>query len=101
MSENEAKDRGQARARGRREKRRREMVPEISAVEVETAEESPKRPPVRRVARRIVEALPVVSDREAVLAANALFYRAVEHRDLAAMRETWAKVPHARCIHPG
>lgn len=41
------------------------------------------------------------SDREAVLAANAMFYRAFEVRDIELMGQLWANGPHVRCIHPG
>lgn len=45
---------------------------------------------------------PVVeSDREQVLAANAMFYRAFEVRDIDLMGQLWANAPHVRCIHPG
>lgn len=36
-----------------------------------------------------------------MLAANAMFYRAFEVRDLDAMGEVWAREPYVRCIHPG
>ena len=97
MSENESKDR----ARGRRDKRRREseIVEEAAApLAVVPTEPAPKR--ARRSAPRR-EPEPVVSDREAVLAANAVFYRSIEQRDITGIGETFAKVPHARCIHPG
>ena len=41
------------------------------------------------------------SDREAVLSANAMFYRAFEVRDIELMGQLWANAPHVRCIHPG
>jgi ketosteroid isomerase-like protein len=91
MSENESKDRSQAKARARREKRRRE-----------TESRAPRT--ATRGAARVVSVAtvaPAVSDREAVLAANAMFYRAFELRDADAMGDCWAKVPYARCIHPG
>ena len=45
---------------------------------------------------------PVVeSDREQVLAANSMFYRAFEVRDIDLMGQLWANAPHVRCIHPG
>ena len=97
MSENEQKDRGQAKARARRERRRREPV-EVAPLEVVPESE----PVAKRTSRRAQRPQPApISDREAVLGANALFYRAIEQRDVDAIREIWAKVPHARCIHPG
>jgi ketosteroid isomerase-like protein len=41
------------------------------------------------------------SDREAVLAANAMFYRSFEVGDLELMGQLWANTPYVRCIHPG
>ncbi len=106
MSENEAKDRAPGKGRARREKRR-PAVPEVRAVDVIPAPHVVPDPPVRRSAarrapppeKREPEIAP--TDREAVLAANALFYRAFENRDFEGMKATWAKVPYARCIHPG
>ncbi|HEY0469497.1 MAG TPA: nuclear transport factor 2 family protein, partial [Polyangiaceae bacterium] len=37
----------------------------------------------------------------AVLAANALFYRAFNERDSAAMGELWAARSPVACLHPG
>jgi len=88
--------------RSRREKRRREE-PAARDIAVAPAPEPEvtRKPPVRARGAAKVPAAPAVSDREAVLAANALFYRAFELRDAEAMGDVWAKVPHARCIHPG
>ena len=85
MSEDEARDRP-PKPRARREKRRRE-APEVATASLSSERNSPEPVPI--------------SDREAVLGANAVFYRAIEQQDRAAMGECWAKVPHARCIHPG
>ncbi|CAI5461634.1 unnamed protein product [Closterium sp. Yama58-4] len=42
------------------------------------------------------------SDNEAaVIAANALFYRAFGSADLRLMRRVWARGEHLQCIHPG
>ncbi|CAI6009333.1 unnamed protein product [Closterium sp. NIES-65] len=42
------------------------------------------------------------SDNEAaVIAANALFYRAFGAADLRLMRRVWARGEHVQCIHPG
>lgn len=40
-------------------------------------------------------------DEEAVLAANAAFYRAFAARDLKAMDRLWARRVPVACIHPG
>ena len=40
-------------------------------------------------------------DEEAVLAANAAFYRAFATRDVAAMEALWARETPVACIHPG
>jgi len=40
-------------------------------------------------------------EEDAVLAANAAFYRAFEKRDVAAMEELWASRSAVACIHPG
>ncbi len=75
MSENESKDRANARANARK---------------------------ARRAATKKTAAAPAkVSEREAVLAANAMFYRAFEVGDVDAMGEVWAREPYVRCIHPG
>lgn len=87
MSENEGKDRAARRAR----QKQRRVAQEQPATAAAVVENVPPRPP-RRTA---------TSDREAVLAVNAMFYRAFETRDIEAMAELWAKVPHVRCIHPG
>ncbi|MGH7126405.1 MAG: nuclear transport factor 2 family protein [Stellaceae bacterium] len=89
MSENETREK----PRARREKRRREEPAAVADVV-----ESPA--PAKKTRARAKPA-PAVSEREEVLAANAVFYRAAETRDIEAMGDTWAKVPHTRCIHPG
>lgn len=40
-------------------------------------------------------------DTDAVVEANALFYRALSALDLDAMREVWHTVAQAVCVHPG
>lgn len=52
-------------------------------------------------ASRARKAAPVESDRESVLSANAMFYRAFEVRDIELMGQLWANTPYVRCIHPG
>lgn len=42
-----------------------------------------------------------MSDEEAVLAANAEFYRAFAAREFAAMDALWARETPVACIHPG
>jgi ketosteroid isomerase-like protein len=42
-----------------------------------------------------------MDERDALLAANADFYRAVETLDLAAMDKLWVHEPWVRCVHPG
>ena len=42
-----------------------------------------------------------MTDTEAVLAANAAFYRAIEALDDAAMAACWTRTPADTCIHPG
>src|SRR5262245_24619647 len=44
---------------------------------------------------------PMSPDEEAVLAANAAFYRAFATRDVAAMEALWARATPVACIHPG
>jgi ketosteroid isomerase-like protein len=39
--------------------------------------------------------------REAVLAANAAFYRAFESLDLTCMEDVWLRAAHVKCVHPG
>lgn len=102
MSESEDKEK----ARARREKRRRDD-PQTD-VELAPASAPAKKASRPRTGRarastngRASPKLGALSDREAVLAANAVFYRALESKDADAMAETWARVPHARCIHPG
>src|SRR5579859_2949019 len=82
MSENEAKERAKPR-------KRRRPAPAPVATHVARLPEVTRRPPIGR------------SEREAVLALNAMFYRAFEVRDSDAMGEIWAHQPYVRCIHPG
>ncbi len=42
-----------------------------------------------------------MSDLDAVLFANEVFYRAFADRDMAAMEDMWAKTLPVCCIHPG
>src|SRR5262249_1942229 len=42
-----------------------------------------------------------MDDREAVLAANAAFYRAFESLNLARMEDVWLRAAHVKCVHPG
>ena len=66
------------------------------------AESRPAVPAPRAPQARGARKAPVVeSDREAVLSANAMFYRAFEVRDLELMGQLWANTPYVRCIHPG
>lgn len=41
------------------------------------------------------------NDEAAVLAVNALFYRAFSAADLRLMRRVWVKGDHVQCLHPG
>ncbi|HVO22715.1 MAG TPA: nuclear transport factor 2 family protein [Candidatus Margulisiibacteriota bacterium] len=41
------------------------------------------------------------ADHDAVLAANAAFYRAFESLDLTHMEEVWLRAAHVKCVHPG
>jgi hypothetical protein len=43
----------------------------------------------------------VMTDKDAVLAANLEFYRAFGGRDLAAMERLWARAAPVACLHPG
>jgi ketosteroid isomerase-like protein len=43
----------------------------------------------------------VMTDSDAVLAANLEFYRAFTMRDIAAMDALWAKSAPVACLHPG
>ena len=84
--------------------RRRKGIPAAQPAFVEADVES-----ISRVEPAPAPAAPVTarrgsrreSDREAVLAANAMFYRAFEMRDVSLMGQLWANGPHVRCIHPG
>jgi uncharacterized protein (TIGR02246 family) len=40
-------------------------------------------------------------DRQAVVAANAAFYRAFEKKDLDAMGQVWSQGAASLCVHPG
>jgi ketosteroid isomerase-like protein len=42
-----------------------------------------------------------MTDEDAVLAANAAFYRAFESLELARMEEVWLRAPYIKCVHPG
>ena len=42
-----------------------------------------------------------MDDRDAVLQANAAFYRAFESLDLKRMEAVWLRAAHIRCVHPG
>src|SRR5206468_10561013 len=43
----------------------------------------------------------VMSDRDAVLEANAAFYAAFQSLDLKRMEEIWLRAPYIKCVHPG
>lgn len=90
LGENETGERAKARAKRRRDAAA--TTPEAPSAAAPPVEVRPTR------ARRTIGP---VSDREAVLAANATFYHAFELRDLDAMGELWARQPYVRCIHPG
>ena len=45
--------------------------------------------------------MPPAENRDALLAANAAFYRALEALDLDAMERLWLHDGWVRCIHPG
>lgn len=42
-----------------------------------------------------------MTDHDAVSAANAEFYDAFEHLDLARMEAVWLSASHVKCVHPG
>ena len=42
-----------------------------------------------------------MDDRDAVLEANAAFYRAFESLDLPRMEAVWRRAPYIKCVHPG
>jgi len=42
-----------------------------------------------------------MSDRDAVLEANAAFYAAFQSLDLKRMEEIWLRAPYIKCVHPG
>ena len=42
-----------------------------------------------------------MTDHDAVLEANAAFYRAFESLDLRHMAEVWLRAPYIKCVHPG
>lgn len=114
MSENEVKDRGPSRARTKREKRtttRPAQPADASTVAAPSVEDGPTAAtatapattsrPARGRATTPRTPAPAPSEREAVLQANAMFYRAFELRDIEGMAEMWAREPYVRCIHPG
>src|SRR5205809_4089948 len=43
----------------------------------------------------------VMTDRDAVLEANAAFYAAFESLDLKRMEEVWLRAAYIKCVHPG
>lgn len=95
--------------RSRRRKKPAESVTSAGAGEnpesVGTSTESEPSPAVvpapRSTGSRSRKAPVIESDREAVLSANAMFYRAFEVRDIELMGQLWANTPYVRCIHPG
>ena len=89
----EAKDR-------RSSERSRRRVRTVRAVEAPAVEPVAPVSPAASATRGRRAATPP-SDREAVLSANAMFYRAFEVRDIELMGQLWANAPHVRCIHPG
>lgn len=74
--------------------------PESLAATTET-EAEPAPTPRATATTRSRKAPILESDREAVLSANAMFYRAFEVRDIELMGQLWANTPYVRCIHPG
>jgi ketosteroid isomerase-like protein len=44
---------------------------------------------------------PAVSDHDAIVTANARFYRAFETLDIQEMDRVWSHGEHVKCIHPG
>ena len=79
-----------------------ESVPPEEPVPARTRARAPRATSGSRVSRPARNATrPPETDREAVLAANAMFYRAFEVRDLDLMGQLWAHAPYVRCIHPG
>ena len=42
-----------------------------------------------------------MDDRDAVLQANAAFYRAFESLELKRMEALWLRAPYVKCVHPG
>jgi ketosteroid isomerase-like protein len=42
-----------------------------------------------------------MDEKQAVLAANAAFYRAFETLEIAEMEKVWLRASHIKCIHPG
>lgn len=110
MSENEVKDRGPSRVRTKREKRAARPAQPADASTVGTAAipappseriPTPSPRPTRGRSTPARASVAAPSEREAVLQANAMFYRAFELRDIEAMAEMWAREPYVRCIHPG
>ena len=43
----------------------------------------------------------MTDERQEIWEANARFYRAFEHLDLAEMEGMWAHGEHVKCVHPG
>lgn len=72
-----------------------------TATETEAAPAPAPAPAPRATSSRSRKAPVLESDREAVLSANAMFYRAFEVRDIELMGQLWANTPYVRCIHPG
>lgn len=118
MSENEVKDRSPSRAKREKRAPRPAQPADASTVNVNantvaaatvtapsseviparTAAPAPRGTRARATSR---PPAPAPSEREAVLQANAMFYRAFELRDIEGMAEVWAREPYVRCIHPG
>ena len=42
-----------------------------------------------------------MTDLEAVLEANAAFYRAFESLEMTQMEKVWLRAPYIKCVHPG
>ncbi|MGH8338652.1 MAG: nuclear transport factor 2 family protein, partial [Gammaproteobacteria bacterium] len=70
-------------------------------------------PPIDRFVAKALQTLAVGSahapmathssthDQDAVLAANAAFYRAFESLNLTRMEAVWLHAAHVKCVHPG
>lgn len=92
--------------RSRRRKKVVESVASAGAGEnpeslATTTEPDPAPAPRAAATTRSRKAPVLESDREAVLSANAMFYRAFEVHDIELMGQLWANTPYVRCIHPG